>query len=231
MKTIRYFCDMNNERQLKIELTDDGSATILVTDMDEHYHSIRGALTESNHIYRDCAFLFRSRDTSPIRLLEIGFGTGLNATVTAMIADENHPVHYITIEKYPLATELTDRLNYDNMTDENLYRAIHAAEWNTPADITPYFTIEKLNIDFTTDELPKNIDIVYFDAFAPEKQPEMWFRNALERLVAVMNPGAVLTTYCSKGSIRRLFTELGLTVERIAGPAGGKREILRAIKI
>ena len=224
---------MNEYRNLKVEVTADGSTTILVADMDEHYHSVKGALTESNHIYRDCAFVYRSNFVKGerLRLLEVGFGTGLNAVVTAMVADVCHPVHYITIEKYPLSDEILKKLNYGGVIDVELYRAIHNAEWNKPIEITPYFTIEKRTEDYITAELPQNIDVVYFDAFAPEKQPEMWSQEAFNRLANVMSKGAVLTTYCAKGEIRRLFASLGLVVERLAGPAGGKREILRATKL
>ena len=224
---------MNEEMTLKVEVTDDGSATILVAEMDEHYHSVRGALTESNHIYRDCAFLYRSGKTPgiPVKLLEIGFGTGLNAVVTAMVADEKTPVHYITMEKYPLADDVVSMLHYDDSINGDLFKAIHAAEWNKPVKVTPFFTLEKIKGDYIHDNLPQSIDVVYFDAFAPEKQPEMWSIEAFERLVNVMNNGAVLSTYCAKGEIRRMFSGLGLTVERLAGPIGGKREILRATKL
>lgn len=221
---------MEQKVNLEIEITDDGSATILVPEINEHYHSVRGALTESNHIYRDSAFLHRCNmgGTARLRLLEIGFGTGLNAVVTAMVANEQNPVHYITLEKYPLDSDLTSQLNYNKLVDKDLYRLILEAEWNNPVAITPYFTLEKRSADYLTADLPSGIDVVYFDAFAPEKQPEMWSAETFGRLVNTMNSGAVLTTYCSKGVIRRLLESLGLTVERIAGPAGGKREILRA---
>ena len=224
---------MNEDMTLKVEVTDDGSATILVAEMDEHYHSVRGALTESNHIYRDCAFLYRSEKTpgTPTKLLEIGFGTGLNTVVTAMVANEQNPVHYITMEKYPLAEDVVSMLHYDESINGDLFKAIHAAEWNKPVEITPFFTLEKINGDYIVDNLPQGIDVVYFDAFAPEKQPEMWSLAAFERLVNVMNSGAVFTTYCAKGEIRRMLSGLGLTVERLAGPIGGKREILRATKL
>lgn len=223
---------MNENENLKIEVTADGSATILVADMDEHYHSVKGALTESNHIYRDSAFLYRSSraEGRSVRLLEIGFGTGLNVAVTAMAANAINPVHYITMEKFPLDKTIVDNLNYGDMVDGKLYRAIHEAEWNKPVQITPYFTVEKICDDYLTAELPHDIDVVYFDAFAPEKQPEMWSLQAFERLVSVMNNDSVLTTYCAKGEIRRMFASLGLTVERLPGPVGGKREILRATK-
>lgn len=220
---------MNNMQHISVEPTADGSATLYIKEIDEHYHSVKGALTEAQHIYRDCAFMHRSNGT-PLRLLEIGFGTGLNATVTAMAADAQHPIHYISIEKYPVDTRLLSALQYDKQVDTTLHQAIHAAPWNTPTPITPHFTIEKLQADYLTDTLPTGIDIVYFDAFAPEKQPEMWSIEAFTRLYATLNPGAVLTTYCAKGNIRRMLASLGLTIERLAGPIGGKREILRATR-
>ncbi len=220
----------DDEDIFKVELTSDGSATIFIPQMDEHYHSIKGALTESCHIYRDCAFIHRSNSSKHhrLRLLEIGFGTGLNTTVTAMAATMQNPIHYISLEKYPVKRELLNQLGYDKIIDAELFNAIHDAEWNTPVEITPHFTLEKLLHDYTSDPLPKEIDIVYFDAFAPEKQPDMWTSQAFTRLHDSMNPGGVLTTYCAKGEIRRLLTSLGFNVERLSGPTGGKREIIRA---
>lgn len=220
---------MNKPQNIEIERTADGSSTLYIKELDEHYHSIKGAITESNHIYRDCAFMYRS-DGSKLRLLEVGFGTGLNATVTAMVAEATHPVHYITLEKYPVPLELLSSLDYTHIVDERLFNAIHAAPWNRATAITPYFTIEKRTCDYLAAPLPLHIDIVYFDAFAPEKQPEMWSQEAFDRLYNSLNKNAVLTTYCAKGSIRRLLSEIGFSVERIAGPANGKREIIRATK-
>ena len=211
----------------EIEITNDGSATLYVKELDEHYHSVKGALTESEHIFRDCAFLYRSNGEQ-VRILEIGFGTGLNAVVTAMAANSEHPVHYISIEKYPVDSDTLSQLKYGEIVNEKLYNDIINAEWNREVEITPFFTLEKIEGDYLIDNLPSNIDVIYFDAFAPEKQPEMWSRKAFERLYATANPNAVLTTYCSKGVIRRMLSEIGFKVERIAGPPNGKREILRA---
>lgn len=213
----------------EIEITDDGSATLYVKELDEHYHSVKGALTESEHIFRDCAFLYRSRGEK-VRILEIGFGTGLNAVVTAMVADKEHPVHYISIEKYPVDSDTLSQLKYGEIVDETLYGKIIDAEWNREVEITPFFSLEKIEGDYLADNLPSFIDVIYFDAFAPEKQPEMWTREAFERLYATANGDAVLTTYCSKGIIRRMLADIGFKVERIAGPKNGKREILRATK-
>ena len=222
---------MNSEFDNRVvEVTDDGSATIFLPELDEHYHSIKGALTESCHIYRDCAFKYRSLDGKRLRLLEVGFGTGLNAVVTAMAADQNHQVDYFTLEKYPVSSEMVEALGYGAHTDESLLAAIHAAPWNELTQITPDFSINKIKCDFTVDALPQNIDVVYFDAFAPEKQPEMWSPEIFARVYDVMNSGGVLTTYCAKGVIRRQLEAVGFVVERLAGPVGGKREILRATK-
>lgn len=241
-------------RKLDIQCTEDGSATLFVEELDEHYHSIKGALTEAEHIYRDCAFRYRAAHTNRpdsdepqggdclqdrmdepkdscvrLKVLEVGFGTGLNAVVTAMAADVSCPVHYISLEKYPVESALLTRLGYEQIVDANLFDAIHAAPWNVPVPITPHFTIEKRQCDFLTVTLPPAVDVVYFDAFAPEKQPEMWTPELFARLYRVMRPGGVLTTYCAKGSIRRMLQSTGFMVERLAGPVGGKREILRAI--
>ena len=219
-------------RPLEVQTTDDGSATLFVPELDEHYHSVKGAYTEALHIYRDCAYQYAAErsSSSPLRLLEIGFGTGLNAAVTAMVATPEHPLHYITLEKYPVSPALVGQLGYNAFVDESLFAAIHAAPWEQPIPITPHFVIEKRCSDLLTAPLPTDIDIVYFDAFAPEKQPEMWSAPIFARLYQAMRPGAILTTYCAKGVIRRLLQSTGFSVERIAGPVGGKREILRAKK-
>ena len=217
---------------LEIQPTDDGSATLFVPELDEHYHSVKGAYTESLHIYRDCAYLYATERSAsrPLRLLEIGFGTGLNAAVTAMAPTAERPVHYITLEKYPVEPQFVKGLGYDTLVDEQLFTHIHAAPWEQPTAITPHFTLEKCCCDLLTTPLPGDIDIVYFDAFAPEKQPEMWSAEVFARIYEAMRPRGVLTTYCAKGAIRRLLQATGFTVERLAGPVGGKREILRATK-
>ena len=221
---------MNSEFENRVvEVTDDGSATIFLPELDEHYHSVKGALTESCHIYRDCAFMYRNAGRR-LRLLEVGFGTGLNAVVTAMATDQCHQVDYFTLEKYPVSSEMVAKLGYGELVDETLLTAIHEATWNELNIITPHFAINKIKCDFTCDELPQNIDVVYFDAFAPEKQPEMWSPQIFARLYDVMNEWGVLTTYCAKGVVRRQLEAVGFVVERLAGPVGGKREILRATK-
>lgn len=222
-------------QNIEVHHTDDGSATLFIPELEEHYHSIKGAYTEALHIYRDCAFRYAAEHTvsrvSPLRLLEIGFGTGLNAAVTAMAATAQYEVHYITLEKYPVDAALIDKLGYDTVVDAHLFAAIHSAPWEQPTAITPHFTLEKCCCDLLVSPLPKDIDVVYFDAFAPEKQSEMWSSEVFLRIYQAMRPGGVLTTYCAKGAIRRMLQSIGFAVERLAGPVGGKREILRAVKL
>ena len=214
----------------EVEITADGSATIYVPHLDEHYHSVKGALTESLHIFRNCAFLYHSPSSQPLRVLEIGFGTGLNAVVTAMATTKDRKAHYISLELYPIEAQLIEKLNYGEMVDNDLLMALHQAQWNAPQVISPTFTLEKLQCDFTQCSLPTDIDVVYFDAFAPEKQPEMWDESLFKRIYDAMSNGGILTTYCAKGEIRRRLQRVGFIVERLAGPPGGKREILRATK-
>lgn len=216
----------------EIEITADGSATIYVPHLDEHYHSVKGALTESLHIFRDCAFLHHpiKQDNAPLRILEIGFGTGLNAVVTAMATHNGRSAHYISLELFPVEEDMIKRLNYGDIIDNKLLLSLHQAPWGTPHKISQHFTIEKRQCDFTRCELPGQIDIVYFDAFAPEKQPEMWSEELFMRIFNAMSSGGILTTYCAKGEIRRRLQRVGFIIERLPGPPGGKREILRATK-
>lgn len=209
-----------------IEHTADGSATLYIPEMDEHYHSIKGAVTESQHIFVDMGF--RHSEVIHPRILEIGFGTGLNAYLTYKAAYESGKnVEYTAIEKYPLEWEAVDKLNY---TDDPVFRLFHESEWNEKVQPAPGFTLEKVKSDFTEYRFRSTFDLIYFDAFAPEKQPEMWNADLFGHLYQCMNDHAILTTYCAKGSVRRMLQETGLTVERLPGPPGGKREILRAIK-
>lgn len=218
-----------NKFDSEIEVTADGSATLYRADIDEHYHSVKGALTESRHVYVDCALRYRAQDdvcSQSLTLLEIGFGTGLNAAMSVGAVEQ--PVRYVSLELYPLSQDVVAKMGYDSILPN--INEVNAANWNEVVAINPLFTLEKRITDFLTCDLPKGIDVVYFDAFAPEKQPEMWSRECFVRIFDAMNPGGVLTTYCAKGAVRRLLQEVGFTVQRIEGPVGGKREILRAIK-
>lgn len=217
---------------MKLEQTADGSFTIYVPEMDEHYHSVKGALTESQHIFIDMG-LKHSPVTNP-HILEIGLGTGLNCFLTLLTAEEiQRKIHYTGIERYPLSMEIIHQLNYPTLINrghDTDYFAIHEAEWGTDANLTPWFTLHKIEGDFTCYDFEGGYDIIYFDAFAPEKQPEMWEQSLFDKLYQALNDGGILTTYCAKGVVRRMLQSAGFVVERLPGPPGGKREILRATK-
>ncbi|MCD8262138.1 MAG: tRNA (5-methylaminomethyl-2-thiouridine)(34)-methyltransferase MnmD [Bacteroides sp.] len=212
--------------------TDDGSNTLYLPEMDEHYHSTKGAITESQHVFIEMG-LHRFPGRSP-RILEVGFGTGLNAFLTLLEAEKRYDsVHYTTLERYPLPAEVIRQLEYSSVErgDQELYDRLHQAEWNQDIAITPRFTLCKREVDFQAFSFSGKYDVVYFDAFAPEKQPEMWRQELFNKLYTHLNKGGVFTTYCAKGVIRRILQSAGFTVERLPGPPGGKREILRALKI
>lgn len=212
-----------------IEQTEDGSATLFVPELDEHYHSVKGARTESQHIFIDMGL--KASVVRQPHILEIGFGTGLNALLTLEAAEEEKRlVHYTGIELYPLTWEEVNSLRY---SENPLFRTLHATPWEEDVNITPFFTLRKTQADvneWRRKNQSSKFDIIYFDAFAPEKQPEMWNEALFRSLYAAMNINGVLTTYCAKGIIRRLLQAVGFKVERLPGPPGGKREILRATK-
>lgn len=214
----------------EIEYTHDGSATLYVPELDEHYHSVKGAYTESQHVFVDMGL--KHAETLQPRILEIGFGTGLNAYLSLVAANEiDRRVHYTALELYPLEWETIVGLKYN---DDPLFEQMHTAPWEEEMEISSNFVLLKKKVDFTQmqegdlNNIP--FDVVYFDAFAPEKQPEMWTQQLFDFLFRSMNHGAVLTSYCAKGIVRRRLQQAGFIVERLSGPPGGKREILRATK-
>lgn len=212
----------------EIELTADGSPTVFLPALNERYHSTYGALSESNHVYIDSGLKFRaamSKDV--IKVFELGFGTGLNAVLAAMTGI---PIRYTAIEKHPLDDSVTSRLDFGETVDKDLFARLHSLPWNRPEALKAEFILHKISGDFTEYECDETFDVIFMDAFAPEKQPELWTENVIAKLSAMLSAGGVLTTYCSKGRIRRSFESHGLKSERLAGPPGGKREILRLVK-
>lgn len=220
---------------MKIELkhTADGSSTIYLPDLNEQYHSLNGAVTESDHVFLKMGFNYHKKP-NPV-LFEVGFGTGLNALLTANRARiTNQSILYMAIENYPLEKALIEELDYGRFVPDkgiDLFSAIHECNWNTPVQVTPYFRLLKIKSDFTTSDwkLPLNFDIVYFDAFGPDKQPEMWSQQIFSRLYEQLLPGGILVTYSAKGEVRRRLNAAGFTTEKLPGPPG-KKEMIRAIK-
>jgi len=212
-------------------ITGDGSHSLYVPGMDEHYHSRFGAMTESKHIFINAGLA--SLGPGPVSILEVGFGTGLNALLTAIHAEKHHiAVRYTSLEKYPIDPSIVSQLNYGSLAGEGgqeLFSAIHEAQWNTHVGITKWFTLEKRVSDLTTEDPAGVYDLVYFDAFGPDKQPEMWTEAVMRRIAAVTRTGSVFVTYSAKGTLKRMLRMLGFDVTHLPGPPG-KRVITRAVK-
>lgn len=220
--------------QTILQTTADGSHTLYVPELDEHYHSTHGAIRESMHVYIDVGL--RHCLSTEINLLEIGFGTGLNAFLTLLEAEKlQKMIHYTTLERYPLSVTTAASLNFSDITDpsrKEIFRMLHTAAWEEWVPVTPYFRLKKHSMDlhdFLMIPQAETFDVIYYDAFAPEKQPEMWRQEIFDRLYAISRDKAILTTYCAKGVVRRMLQSAGYIVERLPGPPG-KREILRAGK-
>jgi tRNA U34 5-methylaminomethyl-2-thiouridine-forming methyltransferase MnmC len=213
--------------------TKDGSKTLLNTDLNETYHSRFGAIQESVHVFIKAGvleYLQRYPESSSIHILEVGFGTGLNALLTLQ-ALQNFPckVYYETIETYPLSYQQVSALGYIELIGHDLeekFERLHLATWNQPVEITPNFVLHKRNISLTTFESSQSFQVIYFDAFAPNVQPEMWTLEALYRATKHLTIDGFFVTYCAKGQLKRDLKALGFEVERLAGPPG-KREMTR----
>ena len=216
---------------LEIVITKDGSHSIYVQTLDEHYHSIHGAITESQHVFIEAGLVQLKK--SHIRILELGFGTGLNALLTLAETNESdRSIYYTGIEKYPLERTITDSLNYESIAALNIpgmLKRIHESTWQKEVLIKPGFILKKLKCDMHELEQKDEFDLVYFDAFAPEKQPELWTVELFRQIFLSMKSHSILTTYSSKGMVRRNLKAAGFHVEKIPGPPG-KREMTRAYK-
>jgi tRNA U34 5-methylaminomethyl-2-thiouridine-forming methyltransferase MnmC len=212
-------------------LTEDGSNSLYVSEIDECYHSMHGAIQESRHIFIQAGL--KQCLKPEINVLEVGFGTGLNAFLTMIEAERSGKrIQYVSLEKYPVETEKALRLNYpEEISPEkrDVFEKLHTSKWNQDILINSSLILKKIEADFTCYTFDDQFDVVYFDAFSPEKQPEMWSEELFKKIFECCNTDAILTTYCAKGIVRRAMQAAGFTVERLAGPPG-KREILRGIR-
>jgi tRNA U34 5-methylaminomethyl-2-thiouridine-forming methyltransferase MnmC len=223
---------------LKRELitTKDGSKTLLINELEETYHSKHGALQEAVHVFiKNGLNLIKDYE---INILELGFGTGLNVLVTIdeyLRNIEDHKINYFGIEKYPIFLEEASELSYSELFSSDFVKdlslKIHELDWEIPNELITNFNLTKIKKDFfdlKNTELPP-IDLVYFDCFGARVQPDLWEMELLEIVASKMKSGGLLTTYASKGSVRRNLIELGFEVEKRQGPPG-KREMMIAWK-
>lgn len=217
----------------KILTTADGSDTIAIPEMKVSYHSKHGAIQESTHVFLDAGLQYctQTLGKTSFNILEMGFGTGLNCLLTAIQArDKQYQIQYHTLEAFPLLPNEIASLNHGTVLNEqHLFLAIHHASWEMPQLIQPDFQLIKYQNSLATFELPVGIDCIYFDAFAPSAQPELWTTQIFEKLYSFLVPGGLLVTYCSKSVVRHAMKAAGFRVTKIPGPYG-KREMVRAFK-
>ena len=217
-------------------ITADGSHTLYVPELKEHYHSTFGAINESMHVFIREGFRKINDKTHDLHILETGFGTGLNAFLTLKEAESSKKiVFYTSLEPDPISESTWSNLNYPDLvySDDSrpVFNRLHCSAWNKEEDISLHFSLLKLRVKLETVQLPVyKFDLVYHDAFGPEIQPELWTNKIFIKLFNSMVNGGILVTYSSKGSVRRAMKEAGFMVERLPGPAG-KRHITRANKI
>lgn len=218
------------EAEPRIVLTADGSHSVYNSALGKHYHSIFGAIQESEWVYIDLGLKAALKQFSgDLTVFELGFGTGLNALLTARIAlEQQRKVNYTAVEPFPLLPEEAALLNYDQLLNTHIMPLLHASDWETPVAIHPYFTLTKRRATFQDVQLNGVFQLVFYDAFAPTAQPELWTEPMFEKLAANMVTGGMLTTYCSKSSVQRALRAAGFTIEKHPGPFR-KREILRAV--
>lgn len=219
-------------------ITGDGSKTIHMPDLNEQYHSKHGALQEALHVFIETGLqhfvevsLSRKRDfkKEPLHILEYGFGTGLNAMLTAQ-HNADILIEYTAVEAYPIAPEEVEVIDYGNLLeDQELFAQLHDASWDKKTQISDSFEIEKIQTTFEKLDYYQRFDLIYFDAFGPRTQPELWTQSIFDASFKSLKNGGVLTTYCAAGQVRRNMQNAGFTVERLPGPPG-KREMLRASK-
>lgn len=218
----------------KIYESSDGSKTLYWEQFDETYHSVHGAFTESNHVFIQSGleYFLRINQKQSIHILEMGFGTGLNAVLTYLAAQKNQiKINYHSIEAFPLQHNEYSKLNYSTLLDINqeAFLNFHECKWNQTNKISTNFELTKWNTTLQEFQTNHSFDIIYYDAFAPSAQPELWTKEIFDSMFQKMNQKGVFVTYCAKGQVKRDLKAVGFQVEAIPGPPR-KREITRAIK-
>jgi tRNA U34 5-methylaminomethyl-2-thiouridine-forming methyltransferase MnmC len=233
----------NEKDRLRVVKTAEGMHTLYSSKREEHYHSLHGSLSESTQVFIRQGLLALRKGLKSIRILEMGFGTGLNAILTFR---ENQvlqkKIHYTAIEAFPLPATVTDRLNYFEYFGKPLqpvFRQMHACPWLENVQLESAdpeterqggsFVLHKIEADLLDLHLDGSYDLVYYDAFSPTHQPELWTFEVLQKIYEACSPGAILVTFCAKTVVRNTLEAVGFRVETLPG-APGRREMVRAMK-
>jgi len=219
--------------QRKIITTADGSKTIFLPDWNEQYHSKHGALQEAMHVFITHGLHVVNKEK--INILEIGFGTGLNAFITFLETQKlSKTIFYTGVDHFPIQIDEIEELDHLSMFEEKLvkdeYYKIQSCIWEQQVEISRNFTLQKKAEQFENLQFDHDFDLIYFDAFGPRVQPSLWTEEIFTRMHNALSLGGILVTYCAKGSVRRAMQAVGFETERLPGPPG-KREMLRATKV
>jgi tRNA U34 5-methylaminomethyl-2-thiouridine-forming methyltransferase MnmC len=220
----------------KIEVTEDGSNTLVHPKFNTHYHSVFGAIQESNHVFINSGLKFQlpNLQNNRCRILEVGFGSGLNAFNTLISSEELLlNIEYVGVEQYPISLEIALQLNFPTAFKredlQSTFNKMHVVEWEKPVKVLENFTLEKRQQDIFNLKDENDYDLIFYDAFGPGAQPELWTAPIFETLFKSLKDQGVLVTYCAQGAARRAMQSVGFTVQRCPGPPS-KRHMLRAIK-
>lgn len=221
----------------EIIATSDGSPSIYVPELKETYHSRHGAQTESTYVFIEKGLQHwqeKNPNTNQVRILEVGFGTGLNAFLTYRYAVENQKqIFYETLEKFPLVENLLQAMNFDTFfgseVSQQYFWPLHQSAWQKSSKLDSFFELYKREDDFLNYTTAQTFDLIFYDAFGAHAQPDLWTEEAMSKAASLLRPSGVWVSYCAKGSVRRALEASGLVAERLPGPPG-KREMLRASK-
>lgn len=212
-------------------ITNDGSHSIFNPEINECYHSKHGAIVEAEHVFIKNGLLAENK--KQLNILEIGFGTGLNALLTAQkVVQKKIKVNYHTIELYPVTEDIYSQLNFTDLigVEQNLLLDLHKTTWEKKHQMNEYFSLTKNKIALENYTSNTPFDIIYFDAFSPEKQPHLWDSNVFQNMHNLLKDGGFLVTYCAKGVVKRTMKAVGFEIEVLDGPPG-KRQMTRGNKI
>ena len=222
-------------KEIILQTTADGSHTLFVPTLNEHYHSTNGALQESELVFIHNGLHHLAVCLKEINILEVGFGTGLNALLTVLEAKkQRRKINYVAIEPEPVDSQILEKLNFASLIGSTeaigYYNKLHESGWTYPEFLSDYFILSKIQAKLEDITLrDEQFHLIYFDAFGPDVQPELWTEAIFTQLFKCLKPDGILVTYSCKGTVKRALIAAGFTIEKLPGPAG-KREVLRAVK-